>query len=177
MNLDYPKLDAELIRQAGFGKNPNYTVRVSLTEAEAAAVCVSKQGYEKGDVFLVCDAGGGTTDVNILKIKSVTPGQNEIEPLDWVEGTAVGSTLIDFKAEELITSRLGQIQHMLPDSADVIAEKMVSSGGFQTYKCCFGADANSALDLFLPVPGLGIEVHLPSSSIQDSKMRITRSDL
>jgi hypothetical protein len=167
----------KLIRQAGFGKNPNHTVRVSLTEAEAAAVCVSKQGYEKGDVFLVCDAGGGTTDVNILKIKSVTPGQNEIEPLDWVEGTAVGSTLIDFKAEELITSRLGQIQHMLPDSADVIAEKMVSSGSFQTYKCCFGADANSALDLFLPVPGLGIEVHLPSSSIQDSKMRITRSDL
>src|SRR2546429_8295651 len=64
----------KLIREAGFGEKHNHVVRISLTEAEAAAVYASKQSYEKGDVFLVCDAGGGTTDVNVLKVRSSTAG-------------------------------------------------------------------------------------------------------
>lgn len=163
-----------LIKQAGFGSNKNHIVKISLTEAEAAAVCVSKQGYEKGDVFLVCDAGGGTTDINILKIKNTEPGQHEIEPLDWVEGTAVGSTLIDFKIEELILDRLECIQKYLPAPAELLAERMVNSSGFQTFKCIFGLDAQQGLDLFLTVPNLAIGLDFPESSIQDSRMRITR---
>lgn len=163
-----------LIKQAGFSSNKNHTVRISLTEAEAAAVCISKQGYEKGDVFLVCDAGGGTTDINILKIKNTEPGQHEIEPLDWVEGTAVGSTLIDFKIEELVLERLERIQEHLPAPAELLAEKMVNCSGFQTFKCSFGLDAQEGLDLFLTVPTLAIGLDFPESNIQDSRMRITR---
>ena len=78
-----------LIKQAGFGSDRNHAINISSTEAETAAVCVSKQGYKKGDVFLVCVVGGGTIDINILKIKNTDPAHHEIEPLDWVEGTAV----------------------------------------------------------------------------------------
>ncbi|KAH0173608.1 hypothetical protein KCU67_g1193, partial [Aureobasidium melanogenum] len=165
-----------LIKQAGFSSNKNHTVRISLTEAEAAAVCISKQGYEKGDVFLVCDAGGGTTDINILKIKNTEPGQHEIEPLDWVEGTAVGSTLIDFKIEELVLERLERIQEHLPAPAELLAEKMVNCSGFQTFKCSFGLDAQEGLDLFLTIPTLAIGLDFPESNIQDSRMRITREE-
>jgi hypothetical protein len=163
-----------LIKQAGFGSMKNHTVKISLTEAEAVAVCVSKQGYEKGDVFVVCDAGGGTTDINILKIKNTEPGQHEIEPLSWVEETAVGSTMIDFKIEELILERLERIENHLRAPADQLAEKMIESLSFQTFKCSFGLDAQQGLDLFLTVPDLPTGLDFPESSIQDSKMRITR---
>jgi hypothetical protein len=163
-----------LIKQTGFGSIKNHMVKISLTEAEAAAVCVSKQGYEKGDVFLVCDAGGGTTDINILKIKNTEPGQHKIEPLDWVEGTAVGSTLIDFKIEETILDRLERIQKYLPAPAELLAERMVNSLPFQTFKCSFGLDAQQGLDLFLTIPNLAIGLDFPKSNIQDSRMRITR---
>jgi hypothetical protein len=163
-----------LIKQAGFGSDRNHSVKISLTEAEAAAVCVSKQGYQKGDVFLVCDAGGGTTDINILKIKNTDLGHHEIEPLDWVEGTAVGSAVIDFKIEEIILDRLEHIQGFLRAPAEQLAEKMVESRSFQTFKCSFGLEAQQGLDLFLTVPGLPTGLDFPESNIQDSKMRITR---
>lgn len=48
----------KLIKSAGFLGRSNHYVRISLTEAEAAAVFVAKEtGYQQGDVFLVCDAG------------------------------------------------------------------------------------------------------------------------
>lgn len=41
--------------------SPMHRVAIGLTEAEAAAVYVLQQHYKKGDVVLICDAGGGTT--------------------------------------------------------------------------------------------------------------------
>lgn len=63
-----PALTTELeriIKAAGFGRDPSkQMVLLSSTEAEAAAVHASKEGYSKGDVVLVTDIGGGTTDVS-----------------------------------------------------------------------------------------------------------------
>jgi len=162
-----------LIRQAGFAENPNYTVKISLTEAEAAAVYASKQSYEKGDVFLVCDAGGGTTDVNILKVTSSTFGQTVLEPLGWVEGQAVGSTLIDFKVEKMMMERLESIRHSLPGEPAKLAEMMMSDR-FETFKCSFGSEAMNVLDLLLPIPGMAAGMDFPQANIRDSKMIITK---
>ena len=69
----------ELIKAAGFGRDgERHSCRISLTEAEAAAVFVAHQLMkvsntrssmhllaltmeQKDDVIVVCDAGGGTT--------------------------------------------------------------------------------------------------------------------
>ena len=45
----------KLIKSAGFASTPNQTVRMALTEAEAAAVHASTTKYQVGDVFLICD--------------------------------------------------------------------------------------------------------------------------
>ena len=68
-----------LIKGASFGDDgPYHRVTIGLTEAEAAAVYASKQQFEVGysqfalsfpsanifqkdDVILICDSGGGTT--------------------------------------------------------------------------------------------------------------------
>jgi hypothetical protein len=162
-----------LIRQAGFGERQNQVVRISLTEAEAAAVYASKQSYERGDVFLVCDAGGGTTDVNVLKVRAATMGQTELEPLSWVEGHAIGSTIIDFRVEKLMVERLESIRHYLPEEPRMIAEKMMSDR-FETFKCSFGSDATNVLDLLLPIPGMPGGMDFPQAGIWDSKMIITK---
>jgi hypothetical protein len=45
----------KLIRSAGFASTSNQTVRMALTEAEAAAIEASTTQYRLGDVFLICD--------------------------------------------------------------------------------------------------------------------------
>ncbi|KAK5083734.1 hypothetical protein LTR05_006239 [Lithohypha guttulata] len=163
-----------LIRHAGFGERPEQKVVISLTEAEAAAVYASKQHYQSGEVFLVCDAGGGTTDVNVLKVASDTM----LTPLSFVEGSAIGSSLIDYKMEERILERLESIKHHLLDEPVRIAEQMISSGGrFETFKCSFGTEALQVLDLLIPVPGLPQGKDFPQAGIFDGKMVITKQDL
>lgn len=161
----------QLIRSAGFGERPNYKVVISLTEAEAAAVYASKSQYQRGEVFLVCDAGGGTTDINVLKVAS----ESVLEPLSFVEGKAVGSSLIDYKMEERILERLEGIRHSLTQEPAVIAEQMISAGGrFETFKCSFGSEAVQVLDLLIPVPGLRPGMDIPQANIWDSRMVITK---
>jgi hypothetical protein len=78
----------KLIKEAGFAETPRQHVKISLTEAEAAAVYAAKHEYREGDVFLVCDAGGGTTDINMLKLITAGRGRGKMElrPLSCVQG-------------------------------------------------------------------------------------------
>ena len=165
----------QLIRNAGFGKENRHMVEISLTEAEAAAVYASKQ-YEKGDVFLVCDAGGGTTDVNILRVSESSAGQTELEPLSYVEGQPIGSTLINFRVEKLITQRLECIRHQLSAEPRRIAEKMMRSR-FETFKCTFGTEAMSVPKLLMYVTDLPPGLDFPQAHVEDSRMVITSEEL
>jgi molecular chaperone DnaK (HSP70) len=166
----------QLIRNAGFGKEDGHVVEISLTEAEAAAVYVSKQQYEKGDIFLVCDAGGGTTDVNILRLSESNLGQTELEPLSYVEGQPIGSTLIDFRVQKLIVERLESIRHQLPAEPRAIAEKMMRAR-FETFKCSFGSEAMNMPKLLLYMPGLPAGYDFAAAHIEDSRMIITTQEL
>lgn len=163
----------KLIKEAGFGKRPNHNARISLTEAEAAAVYVSKQAYEKGDVFLVCDAGGGTTDINVLKVKDNRPFHTELESLCSVQGEAIGSTLIDFAVENMVIDRLRLACDQLSEDPERLAIKMMSDG-FEVFKCSFGSTAQNVLDLLLPVPGLAPGQNMPAAHIRNSMMVITQ---
>jgi hypothetical protein len=72
--IDVVKTFEEIIRKAGFGKG-EHSVKIELTEAEAAAVYTARKwkdhrvvgaskeldGIQQGNVLIVCDAGGDTT--------------------------------------------------------------------------------------------------------------------
>lgn len=163
----------EIIRQAGYGQLNKERASVYLTEAEAAAVYTSRQSMEKGDVFLVCDAGGGTTDLNVLKVKSTASASMQLTPLSWTEGRAAGSTLIDYKVQMLITQRLKKITgYVNGDLSSVAASMMLEK--FSTFKCSFGSDSISVPQLLLPVPNLAPGVSLPDASVEDSKLVLYR---
>lgn len=162
-----------VIYEAGFGSRDRDTAHVYLTEAEAAAIYASKQSMSKGDVFMVCDAGGGTTDVNVLKVESAIKGSFELKPLTWTEGAAIGSTLIDHRIRKTVIDRLKLIQEHLSDSIDAVATKMMLDK-FEIFKCSFGSPGMDVPKLLLPIPGVAAGLEVPHAAIEDSKMIITR---
>lgn len=169
--------DIELIiRAAGFGSRARETACVYLTEAEAAAIYASKQSMTKGEIFLVCDAGGGTTDLNVLRVESVVRGNFEIMPLAWTEGAPIGSTLIDYKIRMLVKERLQMIEKHLQSSIENTATQMMFDK-FETFKCSFGSPGMDLPKLLLPVPGMPLGMDFPHAGIEDSKMVITRYSL
>ncbi|MCJ1279191.1 hypothetical protein MMC21_007015 [Puttea exsequens] len=170
----------QLLRSAGFGSDGgNHRAKIGLTEAEAAAVYASKQQYEKDDVLLICDAGGGTTDVNVLKIMSSKAEPVSLKPLSWVEGRPVGSIAIDNEFHVLIVDRLGHIQDQLREDPDTVANRMMREDGrFERFKCSYGtALSNLMPTLPLRVPGLLDGVYHPEAMIENSSMIFSRDDL
>ncbi|KAK5125179.1 hypothetical protein LTR85_000855 [Meristemomyces frigidus] len=163
----------ELVKSAGFASTSQQSVRMALTEAEAAAIEASTTQYRTNEIFLICDAGGGTTDVNLLKVKS-TSNKIELEPLDHVEGVPIGSTLIDFRMAEHIMKRLHLIQDHLDGDIYCLADEMLT-GRFQIVKHSF---PNPVVDQFwLDVKGLAGSHTFPEAGIKDSRISISRTTL
>lgn len=99
----------EIVGQAGFTgpANSTHTVTISLTEPEAAAVHTSTAApgiFKEGDVLVVCDAGGGTTDLSVLQVVDTMVDAlslKQLKQLDVVGGENIGSAAIDYEFEKL----------------------------------------------------------------------------
>ncbi|KAK3672450.1 hypothetical protein LTR78_007757 [Recurvomyces mirabilis] len=166
-----------LIGRAGYGKLTNHKFVITLTEAEAAAVYASKQQLQRGDVFLVADCGGGTTDVNVLKVTSAARNRTELEPLHCNEGEAIGSTLIDFKAERMVIERLKLIRTEVQlRDIEQLARRMIEDR-FMTYKCSFGSGAMMVPKLPLPIPDIAPGQDFRHAGIENSNVVLTSGDL
>jgi hypothetical protein len=113
----------EKIEAAGFGCRPNERAHITPTEAEAAAVYALGSGMTEGQTFVVCDAGGGTMEVNAVKVKSTAP--MELEALSYTEGLAVGSTAIEFKVKKLLESRLNHVVRFHDGELEAISDRVM----------------------------------------------------
>ncbi|KAH1976676.1 hypothetical protein KXW18_008725 [Aspergillus fumigatus] len=152
------------INMSSPGMSPeNNRAVIGLTEAEAAAVYACRQHYQMNDIVLVCDAGGGTTDVNILQLKSARGEPTKLDQFGSVEGRPIGSVFIDRGTHSLICGRLSKLHDRLEMSPSHTAWRMVL-GRFQRLKCAFGtpAAANTP-SLKLDVPGLKPGADVPEA--------------
>ena len=166
-----------LIRSAGFGKDGHsHECRITLTEAEAAAISVASRYLETNDNILVCDAGGGTTDVNILKFLSARGMPLRLESLSKVEGRPIGSALIDIRIQQLLESSLRHVEHRLSKRPSEVAEQMMA-GRFERFKCNFGAPGSNIPYLLLEVPDLAPGTNIPHADIVNSRIAITSQTL
>ncbi|PLB51203.1 actin-like ATPase domain-containing protein [Aspergillus steynii IBT 23096] len=170
-----PRMVAELRQSIRFDSD-SHRATIGLTEAEAAAVHASGQYYQKNDVILVCDAGGGTTDVNVLKLMS-NPGEATLfHPLSCVEGKAVGSSLIDAAACQLLAGRLECIRDILSNSPQNTAWELIMQQ-FQRFKCNFGSEMMDGSPLIIDIPGLAQETSFPAAGIENGQIIITQDEL
>ncbi|KAL2871627.1 Hsp70 family protein [Aspergillus lucknowensis] len=170
-----PRMVAELRESIVFDR-PEHRATIGLTEAEAAAVYVSGLHYQKNDVILVCDAGGGTTDVNVLKLASA-PGEPTIyNPLGFVEGKPVGSVFIDLGVHQLVCAKLEPVRLSLPGTTEDIAWKMMI-GRFERFKCSFGVEGEQLPTLKLELPATLSESHFPEQGIHNGQLYITSDEV
>ena len=106
-----------IVHRAGFGHFPLHSVTIGLTEAEAAAVHVSTEApgiFRERDNLLVCDAGGGTTDLSVLRVAKTANQAITLEQLDVVFGETIGSAAIDYEFEKLVHTRLATAHSSAP---------------------------------------------------------------
>lgn len=155
-----------VIRDAGFGSEQTHTAKLELTEAEAVAVYTVKTAqtrFQKGDIFLVCDAGGGTTDLGLVEIAQANPDVPVLKQVAAVQGVGIGSTVIDRAFQALVQRRIDQypdVGHLLENLAFTLSR----SQSFRSIKHNFGTAAGDQATFYLPIdvnrdfshPGLGI---------------------
>jgi hypothetical protein len=159
----------EAITSAGFGQeNPSkHTAEVELTEAEAAAVFTLKEAqvkYNVGDILLICDAGGGTTDLGLFQVKQ-TVNPLSLTQIHQVQGVGIGSTMIDNSFEALVKARLQRA----PDAAQYLPRSLpkmlVNDIAFRTAKHSFGARSGNHAEYYIPT--LAREDVIPASFSDD----------
>jgi hypothetical protein len=164
----------ELLVEAGFSQG-RHTIEFGLTEPQASAVDAAKdslQTFENGDVLLVCDAGGATTDFALLEQISSENERPWLQELAKTPGVDVGSTNIDLAFELLVDERLrvGRV-----DLAENTAWTMMHSAEFQEWKCSFGDRSNEDVPKFLvPVPHLHESVSNSQAGIERGKMAFSQ---
>jgi molecular chaperone DnaK (HSP70) len=154
---------------------------MSLTEPEAAAVHTSVDAprmFQENEIMTICDAGGGTTDLSVMRITGVCSGAVSLQQLDTVVGRTIGSTAIDREFEDYVLECLERANSSFnlgldPDEA---AWSMTKSREYQGAKCDIGLPDVPPVFL-VPVPGLNPQFTSDQLGLAQGAMRFPRSIL
>lgn len=172
-----------IVKKSGFGSHSSHRVTIGLTEAEAAAVHVSSEApgiFRENDVLLVCDAGGGTTDLSVLKVTGTFNQAINLQQLDVVFGETIGSSSIDYEFERLVMQRLAMAHSTIPLPVDPEdgAWEMMKSRDFQAVKCEYGAPDDTPL-FSIGIPRVPHTYKNPDHEvrIRNGEMTFEREDL
>jgi len=172
-----------IVAASGYGSCPTHTVSIGLTEAEAAAVHVSTEApgiFRENEILLVCDAGGGTTDLSVLMVTGTLNQAISLQQLDVVFGETIGSAAIDYEFEKLVSARLALANSTVPtgiDPADA-AWEMMKSRDFQAVKCELGSPDDTPLfSIAIPRVSQTYNNSDPDVRIRNGEMTFEREDL
>lgn len=171
------------IEVAGFrsGNPQKHTYQLDLTEAEAAAVYTASEPQVtlfNNDIILICDAGGGTTDLGLIQVQNADRDRPTLKQVNAVRGIGIGSTMIDLAFELYIKSRLetSERSQSLPDT---FAPKVARSQAFLTIKHNFGIKAMEHETYKLPLHkldlGIGKDYTDQVAGIEGGVMQLPRS--
>ena len=165
----------ELVKEAGFGtEGTRHTVEFGMTEPEAAAACTMKDSLvevKAGTTMLFCDAGGGTTDLAILRSVTGSEDNPRMEEVNVAEAIDVGSTNIDRAFEDLVDTRLSAIHPALPWNT---ARSMMHSPEFIVWKHSFGGDDTRYYRSFpVTVPTVGRDFNCDEAKIKNGKIHFS----
>ncbi|KAH7079498.1 hypothetical protein FB567DRAFT_123409 [Paraphoma chrysanthemicola] len=173
----------KIVIAAGFGSHPGHDLMIGLTEAEAAAVHVSTEApgiFRENDILLVCDAGGGTTDLSVLRVTNTVNQAINLQQLDVVFGETIGSAAIDYEFEQLVMQRLtlAHATNPLPIDPGEAAWEMMKSRDFQSVKCEYGSPDDTPLfSIAIPRVPQTYNNSDPEVRIRSGEMTFEREDL
>ncbi|KAL4723347.1 hypothetical protein ACLX1H_009839 [Fusarium chlamydosporum] len=167
------------IHDAGFGtEGPKHSALVDLTESEAAAVATLKTGavnLKANSIFLTIDAGGGTTDLALMRVASIDFNFPQLAQVAAVSGLGVGSSLIDRAFARLVSQRIAaNPDFRLPDD---FAARMARSPGFKSVKHKFGEKVYMQPIYKIVMEGVGYDVNHEGLGVQGGRMLFTKQDI
>jgi hypothetical protein len=170
-----------IIRDAGFGvEGPKHMAQIDLTEAEAAAVATLKTSaiaFNQGSLFLTVDAGGGTTDLALMRVTSSDINFPQMAQISAVKGVGIGSTLIDRAFVRLIIERLAgnpDIQRQLPSD---LAVRLSKSHSFKILKHKFGEKVYMQPVFRIQMEGVSHNLSHAGLGVENGRMLFTMSAL
>ncbi|KAI9771515.1 MAG: hypothetical protein M1840_002135 [Geoglossum simile] len=172
-----------LIKEAGFAdgsKKGLHSVEIGLYEPQAAAVYTIQESfvafYPK-DVVLVCDAGGGTTDLALLEITKVEDRFVHLDDVLAVQGANIGAVFIDQAFIDLVARRLeaGGITEATKKAYAMMRDTTSRSTTFEGCKCAFGLPTGNAPFYEIVVHGCEALTNA-AANITDGKMKFSRDD-
>ncbi|PQK13650.1 hypothetical protein BB8028_0004g05810 [Beauveria bassiana] len=170
-----------IIRDAGFGvEGPKHSAQVDLTEAEAAAVATLKTSalqFDQGSLFLTLDAGGGTTDLSLMRVTSTDANHPQMAQLAAVKGIGIGSTLIDRAFVRLVDQRLNtwpDVRDKLPDNC---AMRMAQGHYFRTVKHKFGEKVYMRAKFKIQMEGVSHNFSHAGLGIENGRMVFSLAEI
>ena len=165
------------IRDAGFGtEGRRHAATVELTESEAAAVGTIKSStvaFERDDIFLSVDAGGGTADFALMQVVDAREPFPSLAQINQVDGIGIGSTLIDQAFISLVNSRLGKYPDLIPQLPPDCAQRLAKSEKFKTMKHKFGERVYESPTYKLPLEGVPFSFNHEAAGIELGRLIIT----
>ncbi|KAH8898753.1 hypothetical protein GQ53DRAFT_710631 [Thozetella sp. PMI_491] len=180
-SLESINLFKSTIASAGFGtESPRHSATIELTESEAAAVATIKRrniAFEKNDMFLSIDAGGGTTDLALMCVTEPGEPFPSLAQMATVDGVGIGSTLIDRAFLALVHQRLSlfpDLKWQLPPDS---AERLARSERFKSMKHKFGERVYDSPIYKLPMEGVGYTFNYPDAGIEGGRILFSRAQI
>ncbi|KAH7126111.1 hypothetical protein EDB81DRAFT_203545 [Dactylonectria macrodidyma] len=170
-----------IIRDAGFGtEGPKHTAEVDLTEAEAASVATLKTSavnFNVGSMFLTVDAGGGTTDLALMRITSNDTAFPQMSQVAAVRGIGIGSSLIDRAFVRLVAQRLAEypdVQDKLPSD---FAMRISRNHHFRTVKHKFGEKVYMQNVFKIQMEGVAYDFSHAGLNVEGGRMVFTKEEI
>ncbi|KAF8945260.1 hypothetical protein BGZ47_002975 [Haplosporangium gracile] len=132
---------------------------VVISEAEAAAAycrehCVETDSLDDGDLFMICDAGGRTTQVTVFRVDD-SLGIRQFEYLSSSHAEDCGSAMLDQNFKDLVLQRLSGLDLDARPQRQKALETLLD--GFTEIKSLFDARAKEEIK-HLSVP-MGLDIY------------------
>ncbi|CAN8102288.1 unnamed protein product [Discula destructiva] len=171
----------DAIKDAGFGsEGPRHSATVELTESEAAAVATIKStaiNFDKDDIFLTVDAGGGTADFALMQVVDACEPFPTLKQLTQVDGVGIGSTLIDRGFSDLVENRISPHSDLSKQMPPDCIEKLVRSEKFKTAKHKLGEQVFNSPVYRLPMEGMDFKFGHEGARIESGRFLVTREEM
>jgi molecular chaperone DnaK (HSP70) len=138
--------------------------------------------FKEGEILFVCDVGGGTTDLSVLRVKNTLGQSLNLEQIDVVFGATIGAAQLDSLFEKATLERLqyaNELQPMDLEDLSQAAWEMRISKEYQNAKCDYGSEDSFAdtHTFAVRVPRLDKSYVNNEYGIRDGDMQFQRDDL
>ncbi|KAI2777444.1 hypothetical protein F4815DRAFT_502454 [Daldinia loculata] len=153
-----------------------HRLTASLSEPEAVAIFSVREdqiNLQDDNNVLVVDAGGGTIDICLAKVKVSTKNDILLAELKPNIGENSGSTYIDTQFQQLALKELEKAGHERLGGEPVeLAWRMMNSEEFQNYKHGFTGHRDDKDGFFVKIPKLDGKVSFEEANIANGELRV-----